>query len=322
MSLDKNNSYIFNIVVTDSFGAKYNKEHALGKGVFPLFVDIEKNSVGINVLPRTNNVLEVAGRIIENEKEFVIPTTIGSTTGWYLAMSGSFTYVTNKAFLIAIQQTFSGGAGLLYFNMRYNDGTLSLQRLEWLTPNGISSSNVKVKISGNNFYLYLKTTANYQQYYLKVIQEKILDGWKFQQYAMHSPTVTDTVAEPDGTSPVDFIQTTSTTNGTVIKYPDGTMEINQKYDTVVPNSSWSAWGSGYTAILNTPPQFPVAFVGNIPTVVQTLETSGSNAMLVTRSEATSFSYLQRAGAVQVYRPTIPGAETTFRIHISAKGRWK
>lgn len=322
LSLDKNNSYIFNIVVTDSFGSKYDKEHALGKGVFPLFIDVEKNSVGINALPRTNNVLEVAGRIIESEKEFSVPVNIGATTGWYLAMSGSFGYVTNKVFLIAIQQVFSGGAGLLYLNMRNDDNGLKTQRFEWLSQNGIASSNVKLKIEGSSFYLYLKTTANYQQYYLKVLQEKELGGWGFQQYKMYSPTVNDTVEEPSGQNPTDFIQTTSTNNGTVIKYPDGTMIINQKYSTTVQTSNWSAWGNMYSAKLNIPPNFPVAFVGNKPTVTQTLETDSANASLCTCSENTSISSLTRASASQVMRPTNPGSNAVFTVHITAVGRWK
>lgn len=322
LSLDKNNSYIFNVVVTDSFGTKYDKEHTLGKGVFPLFIDTVKNSVGINALPRTNNVLEIAGRIIESEKEFSIPVTIGSTTGWYLAMSGSFGYTTNKVFLISIQQVYSGGAGLLYLNMRNDDNGLKIQRFEWLTQNGISSSNIKVKIEGSSFYIYLKTTANYHQYYLKVLQEKELGGWGFQQYKMYSPLVADTVAEPTGTNPTDFIQTTSTNDGTVIKYPDGTMIINQKYSTTVQSSNWSSWGSGYTARLNTPPNFPIAFVGNKPTVIQTLETDSANGMLCTSSENTSISSLTRAGASQVFRPTNPGSTAIFTVHITATGRWK
>ena len=322
LSLNKNNQYVFNIVVTDSFGATYNKEHILGKGTFPLFIDVEKNSVGINALPRTNNVLEIAGRIIESEKEFSIPVNIGTTTGWYLAMSGSFSYTTNKVFLISIQQVFSGGAGLLYLNMRKDDNGLKIQRFEWLSQNGIASSNIKVKIDGSSFNLYIKTTANYQQYYLKVIQEKELGGWGFQQYKMYSPLVADTVAEPTGTSPTDFIQTTSTNDGTVIKYPDGTMVINQKYNTTVTSSNWSAWGSMYTAKLNTPPNFPVAFVGNKPTVIQTLETDSANASLCTSSEGTSISSLTRAGASQVIRPTNPGSNAVFTVHITATGRWK
>lgn len=322
LTLDKNNAYIFNIVITDSFGSKYDKEHTLGKGVFPLFIDTGKNSVGINALPRTNNVLEVAGRIIESEKEFSVPVTIGAKTGWYLAMSGSFGYVTNKVFLIAIQQVFSGGAGLLYLNMRNDDNGLKTQRFEWLSQNGIASSNVKLKIEGSSFYLYLKTTANYQQYYIKVLQEKELGGWGFQQYKMYSPLVADTVEEPEGTNPTDFIQTTSTNDGTVIKYPDGTMIINQKYSTTVQSSNWASWGSMFSAKLNNPPNFPVAFVGNKPTVVQTLETDSANASLCTSSESTSISSLTRAGASQVIRPTNPGSTAIFTVHITAIGRWK
>lgn len=59
LSLDKNNAYIFNIVITDAFGARYDKEHALGKGVFPLFIDTKKNSVGINCFPKGEKTLEV-----------------------------------------------------------------------------------------------------------------------------------------------------------------------------------------------------------------------------------------------------------------------
>ena len=55
----KNNAYIFNIVVTDSLGATYNKEYVLNKGVFPLFIDTALNSVGINCFPKEANSLEV-----------------------------------------------------------------------------------------------------------------------------------------------------------------------------------------------------------------------------------------------------------------------
>ena len=61
LSLDKNNSYIFNIVVTDSFGETFNSEYVLNKGVFPLFIDTAKNSVGINCFPAEEKSLEVNG---------------------------------------------------------------------------------------------------------------------------------------------------------------------------------------------------------------------------------------------------------------------
>ena len=63
LSLNKNNSYIFNIIVTDAFGSTYNKEHVLNKGVFPLFIDTVKNSVGVNCLPNHKNSLEVDGSL-------------------------------------------------------------------------------------------------------------------------------------------------------------------------------------------------------------------------------------------------------------------
>ena len=67
LSLDKNNAYIINVVVTDAFGSTYDKEHSLGKGVFPLFIDTDKNAVGINTFPTENEALRVAGGNINIE---------------------------------------------------------------------------------------------------------------------------------------------------------------------------------------------------------------------------------------------------------------
>ena len=72
LSLDNNNSFIFNVIVTDSFGSTYNKEYILGKGVFPLFLDTKLNSVGINCLPTTSGALELMGRFFFNQKEIII----------------------------------------------------------------------------------------------------------------------------------------------------------------------------------------------------------------------------------------------------------
>ncbi len=61
LSLDKNNSYIFNVVVTDIFGGTFSSEYVLNKGVFPLFIDTVKNSVGINCFPSAEKSFEVNG---------------------------------------------------------------------------------------------------------------------------------------------------------------------------------------------------------------------------------------------------------------------
>lgn len=60
-SLDKNNAYIFEVVVTDALGLTFTKEYVLNKGVFPLFIDTVKNSVGINCFPTNEKSLEVNG---------------------------------------------------------------------------------------------------------------------------------------------------------------------------------------------------------------------------------------------------------------------
>ena len=66
-SFDKNNAYIFNIVITDAFGSQFNREFVLGKGVFPLFIDTEKNSVGINCFPTREKSFEVEGKFLNDE---------------------------------------------------------------------------------------------------------------------------------------------------------------------------------------------------------------------------------------------------------------
>ena len=66
LSLDKNKSYIFRIVVTDRFCETFNKEFVLNKGLFPLFIDTQKYSVGINCFPSASNALEVNGSLEVN----------------------------------------------------------------------------------------------------------------------------------------------------------------------------------------------------------------------------------------------------------------
>lgn len=66
LTTDKNKEYVFNIVVTDTLGGLYSKEITLGKGVFPLFIDTQKNSVGINKFPSHEKSLEIDGDIYCN----------------------------------------------------------------------------------------------------------------------------------------------------------------------------------------------------------------------------------------------------------------
>ena len=69
LSLDKNSSYVFNVVVADRFGEKFDDEFVLDKGVFPLFIDTAKNSVGVNCFPKHAGSLEAHGLISLGENQ-------------------------------------------------------------------------------------------------------------------------------------------------------------------------------------------------------------------------------------------------------------
>lgn len=58
---DKNFVHNFTITVVDSFGGSITKEYTLPKGKFPLFIDTDKNAVGINEFPKEGEALRVAG---------------------------------------------------------------------------------------------------------------------------------------------------------------------------------------------------------------------------------------------------------------------
>lgn len=80
LSLSKNNAYIFEVVITDAFGATFTKEYVLNKGMFPLFIDTEKNSVGINCFPANENSLEVNGLDVSTIKEFTKSLKLSANT--------------------------------------------------------------------------------------------------------------------------------------------------------------------------------------------------------------------------------------------------
>lgn len=101
LSLDKNNAYIFNIVVTDRLGETFDKEFVLAKGVFPLFIDTVKNSVGINCFPTATNSLEVNG--LNMLDPYKCEKNILLTTGAGLKITiNSFGDVTDKITLVVM----------------------------------------------------------------------------------------------------------------------------------------------------------------------------------------------------------------------------
>lgn len=85
-ALDKEKSFIFNVVVTDAFGSKYDKEYVLDKGKFPLFIDTQKNSVGVNCFPTKDSAFEVEGSLVINGIDVTQnrPLFDGGETGWWM----------------------------------------------------------------------------------------------------------------------------------------------------------------------------------------------------------------------------------------------
>lgn len=55
--------HTFLITVVDAFGGSITKEFVLPKGKFPLFIDTDKNAVGINEFPSEGEALRVAGGV-------------------------------------------------------------------------------------------------------------------------------------------------------------------------------------------------------------------------------------------------------------------
>ena len=164
LSLDKKNAYIFNVVVTDAFGATYDKEYALGKGVFPMFIDTEKNSVGINCFPTSKNSFEVEG----GTKTAHFCGIINSAHWYYI---GDFTF--NGQGTCAVVDCYTGkgqngGADQnTHFKIMLKQGWDGEASPIGVTVNFTQNylSGIKVKIShtsktGCKLYVYLPFTYN------------------------------------------------------------------------------------------------------------------------------------------------------------------
>lgn len=165
LSLDKNNSYMFNIVVTDSFGAKYDKEHPLGKGVFPLFIDTEKNAVGINTFPTSNESLKVAGGNINLEDT-------GTNVGF---QQGGNTILRNNGSGVTIVSG-SGDSVLL----RPKGSTDSSAQFKISSSGVISLNEVSIISSGSNSngnYVKLYDGTLIQWNYMEVTDQAITSAY-------------------------------------------------------------------------------------------------------------------------------------------------
>ena len=143
-SLDKNNAYIFEIAVTDAIGSTFTQEYVLDKGVFPLFIDTVKNSVGINCFPVHNKSLEVNGLNLLDyykcEKSILLTTGVGLkiTINSFGAVSDKITLIVSGADNASVTPVFK------VIRIK-NDGGWGQLNL------GLNS---EVTVSGNNIHVF------------------------------------------------------------------------------------------------------------------------------------------------------------------------
>lgn len=152
-----------------------------------------------------------------------VPVGIGTTTGWYLALSGTTSLqYENVAFVLNVTETLSGATGVLYGNIRVDNYVLSVNSFRLSSAgNGLPMGNFILKVSGSNFYLYAKTTGAYQCYLFEVVSESTLTNQiNTPTFTFNAPGNANTVSTPTGTSPSSYgpqvlYSNASGTNGTI-----------------------------------------------------------------------------------------------------------
>ena len=77
LECDNNYAYIFSITVTDTIGTPVTREFPLDKGIFPLFIDTNLNSVGVNGFPTSANGFFINGQPVA---DFIVEQ--GEEDGW------------------------------------------------------------------------------------------------------------------------------------------------------------------------------------------------------------------------------------------------
>lgn len=142
LSLNKNNVYIFNIVVTDAFGSTYDKEYTLGKGLFPLFIDTRKNSIGINCFPTEEKSLEVNGFNLFNVYKCNKSILLGGADGLKITID-SFGGTDKFALIVAGADNDSMTPVFKIIHIRRDGGWTQLNL-------GLDST---VSVSGNNIHI-------------------------------------------------------------------------------------------------------------------------------------------------------------------------
>lgn len=116
-----------------------------------------------------------------------------------------------------------------------------------------------------------------------------------------------------------IVESGSNENGNWIKYNDGTMICTQRFEkTINIQTTWGSWYYGYVTCKN----YPIAFVGDLPTVSCTVYPKTSSwcfGQLAYSNDGPQT--LSNPGSVMCIRPTSQ-ANVDVTVQIIAIGKWK
>lgn len=97
ITCDENKAFVFKITVHDALGRAVSKEYQLAKGKFPLFIDTQKNAVGINDFPEGDEALRVSGGVGRFDSGIVIASiTEGSTKRFHITVNDEGQLIVNE----------------------------------------------------------------------------------------------------------------------------------------------------------------------------------------------------------------------------------
>lgn len=179
-ALATNATQAFTVVAKDTVGNTTSKTINIGTALIPfdLYSNAAGTSVGVGV-----GTTAVPGQFTSDlpaifNKSIGDPytATIGKNTssgniGWYEVKSGTLTGYQDLGMIILFSRPFyDNSAGIYFMSIRCDNSTsLTIHKNGWLVRNGIDAGYVKLRTSGNNWYLYVYQDSNYGPHYVRIL---------------------------------------------------------------------------------------------------------------------------------------------------------
>lgn len=148
---------------------------------------------------------------------------------------------------------------------------------------------------------------------------KITNGNLVYDSAKNTALQTQWTTEEENSKISNYISSKgSNSNGSWIKYVDGTMVTYQRYKATLASTP-DEWGSLYAYSITNIKNYPQTFK-ELPTISATLSATGKNGWLCTNVETGEETASKPCG-YQLIRPTKTTLENVY-LNVVAYGRWK